>query len=147
MSIATNTNFDWKCLNTWKQSAKNTLWCLIGCSIGDFGTILYFQVNNMGLSTLIIMILAIINGILTSIALETIILFNQMGFVKAFKTAMGMSIISMLSMEIVMNVLDVIVMGGAYINIYIIPFMLFAGFISAWPYNYWRLKKYKLSCH
>ena len=147
MSIATNTNFDWKCLNTWKQSAKNTLWCLIGCSIGDFGTILYFQVNNMGLSTLIIMILAIINGILTSIALETIILFNQMGFVKAFKTAMGMSIISMLSMEIAMNVLDVIVMGGAYINIYIIPFMLFAGFISAWPYNYWRLKKYKLSCH
>ena len=147
MSIATNTNFDWKCLNTWKQSAKNTLWCLIGCSIGDFGTILYFQVNNMGLSTLIIMILAIINGILTSIALETIILFNQMGFVKAFKTAVGMSIISMLSMEIVMNVLDVIVMGGAYINIYIIPFMLFAGFISAWPYNYWRLKKYKLSCH
>ena len=147
MSIATNTNFGWKCLNTWKQSAKNTLWCLIGCSIGDFGTILYFQVNNMGLSTLIIMILAIINGILTSIALETIILFNQMGFVKAFKTAMGMSIISMLSMEIVMNVLDIIVMGGAYINIYIIPFMLFAGFISAWPYNYWRLKKYKLSCH
>ena len=147
MSIATNTNFDWKCLNTWKQSAKNTLWCLIGCSIGDFGTILYFQVNNMGLSTLIIMILAIINGILTSIALETIILFNQMGFVKAFKTAIGMSIISMLSMEIAMNVLDVIVMGGAYINIYIIPFMLFAGFISAWPYNYWRLKKYKLSCH
>ena len=147
MSIATNTNFDWKCLNTWKQSAKNTLWCLIGCSIGDFGTILYFQVNNMDLSTLIIMILAIINGILTSIALETIILFNQMGFVKAFKTAIGMSIISMLSMEIVMNVLDIIVMGGAYINIYIIPFMLFAGFISAWPYNYWRLKKYKLSCH
>ena len=147
MSIATNANFDWKCLNTWKQSAKNTLWCLIGCSIGDFGTILYFQVNNMDLSTLIIMILAIINGILTSIALETIILFNQMGFVKAFKTAIGMSIISMLSMEIAMNVLDVIVMGGAYINIYIIPFMLFAGFISAWPYNYWRLKKYKLSCH
>ena len=147
MSIATNTNFDWKCLNTWKQSAKNTLWCLIGCCIGDFGTILYFQVNNVDLSTLIIMILAIINGILTSIALETIILFNQIGFVKAFKTAMGMSIISMLSMEIVMNVLDVIVMGGAYINIYIIPFMLFAGFISAWPYNYWRLKKYKLSCH
>ena len=141
MSIATNTNFDWKCLNTWKQSAKNTLWCLIGCCIGDFGTILYFQVNNVDLSTLIIMILAIINGILTSIALETIILFNQMGFVKAFKTAMGMSIISMLSMEIVMNVLDIIVMGGAYINIYIIPFMLFAGFISAWPYNYWRLKK------
>ena len=131
MSITSNTNFDWKCINTWKQSANNTLWCLIGCSIGDFGTILYFQVNNMGLSTLIIMILAIINGILTSIALESTILFNQMGFVKAFKTAMGMSIISMLSMEIVMNILDVIVTGGAYINVYIIPFILLAGFTSA----------------
>ena len=75
MSITSNTNFDWKCINTRKQSANNTLWCLIGCSIGDFGTIIYFQVNNLGLNALTIMILAIINGILTSIALETIILF------------------------------------------------------------------------
>jgi hypothetical protein len=35
------TTFDWSCKHTWKQSAKNTAWCLLGCSIGDFGTICF----------------------------------------------------------------------------------------------------------
>ena len=47
----------------------------------------------------------------------------------------------MLTMEITMNLIDWIIMGGAKINIFIIPIMLFGGFFSAWPYNYWRLKK------
>ena len=51
----------------------NTLWCLIGCSIGDFGTIYYFQVYPNEFSTMTIMILAVINGLITSIVLETII--------------------------------------------------------------------------
>jgi hypothetical protein len=37
------TTFDWSCKHTWKQSAKNTAWCLLGCSIGDFGTIFFFS--------------------------------------------------------------------------------------------------------
>ena len=147
MSTTSTYDFNWKCLNTWKQSANNTLWCLIGCSIGDFGTILYFQITNIEWNILAIMILAIINGILTSIMLETIILLRQMQIIQALRTAMGMSLISMLSMEVVMNVLDLIITGEAYINFYIVPLMLFAGFISAWPYNYWRLKKFNLACH
>ena len=147
MSTTSTYDFNWKCLNTWKQSANNTLWCLIGCSIGDFGTILYFQITNTEWNILAIMILAIINGILTSIMLETIILLRQMEIIQALKTAMGMSLISMLSMEITMNAIDVIITGEAYLNFYIVPLMLFAGFVTAWPYNYWRLKKYKLACH
>ena len=147
MSNTSTQDFNWKCLNTWRQSANNTLWCLIGCCIGDFGTIIYFQISNTELNTLAIMILAIINGILTSIMLETIILLRQMEIIQALRTAMGMSLISMLSMEIAMNTLDVIILGEAYLNFYIIPLMLFAGFFTAWPYNYWRLKKYNLACH
>ena len=147
MSTTSNTSFDWTCINTWKQSAYNTLWCLIGCSIGDIGTILYFQIMNVGWNTFFIMILAIINGLITSIALETFILLRQMKLNQAFKTAMGMSFISMLSMEIAMNIFDVAVTGEAYINFYILPFMLLVGFITPWPYNYWRLKKYKINCH
>ena len=147
MSTTSTSSFDWKCLNTWKRSANNTLWCLIGCSIGDFGTIIYFQITNLEWSILAIMILAIINGILTSILLETFILLSQMPIMQALRTATGMSLISMLSMEIAMNTLDVIITGEAYINFYIVPLMLFAGFITAWPYNYWRLKKYNLVCH
>ena len=147
MSTTSNTSFDWTCINTWKQSAYNTLWCLIGCSIGDIGTILYFQIMNVGWNTFFIMILAIINGLITSIALETFILLRQMKLNQAFKTAMGMSFISMLSMEIAMNIFDVAVTGEAYINLNILPFMLLVGFVTPWPYNYWRLKKYKINCH
>ena len=130
-----------------KQSAYNTLWCLIGCSIGDFGTILFFQFNNIYWPTLAIMTLAILNGLITSIILETIILLKQMSLKESFTTALGMSFISMLAMEISMNLFDWVVTGGAILNWWIISPMLIVGFISAWPYNYWRLKKYNESCH
>ena len=140
-------DISWTCKSTWKRSSYNTMWCLIGCSIGDFGTILFFQYSSFSLPTLAIMTLAIINGITTSITLETIILSKQMKLRDAFNTAVGMSLISMLMMEISMNTLDWIVMGGAKLNLTIIPLMLFVGFITPLPYNYWRLKKYGKDCH
>tara|TARA_B100000475_G_scaffold117977_1_gene86072 strand:- start:164 stop:601 length:438 start_codon:yes stop_codon:yes gene_type:complete len=142
------TTFDWFCTNTWKQSAKNTSWCLFGCAIGDFGTILYFQVTQIPFPVLGIMILAIINGLITSIILETIILIKQdLDFSKAFKTAMGMSFISMVSMEITMNLTDYFLTGGAILTWWVIPIMLIVGFLTPWPYNYWRLKKFGINCH
>ena len=140
-------DISWTCKSTWKRSSYNTMWCLIGCSIGDFGTILFFQFSSFDIATVIIMSLAIINGLITSILLETAILTRQMQFIEAFKTAIGMSLISMLMMEISMNSLDWIIMGGAKLNLFIIPFMLFVGFITPLPYNYWRLKKYGKDCH
>ena len=139
--------FHWKCRHTWRRSAKNTAWCLLGCSIGDFGTILYFQLTGIPWPTLYIMILAIINGIITSIILETVVLSRQMIISKAFKTAIGMSLISMVSMEIAMNAVDWIIMGGAKLVWWVIPIMLLAGFLTPWPYNYYRLKKYNIACH
>ena len=141
-------NFNWSCKHTWKRSAKNTGWCLMGCAIGDLGTILFFQITKIPFPVLGIMTLAIINGLITSIILETIILLRQnLDFSKAFKTALGMSFISMLSMEIAMNVTDVILTGGAILNWWVVPIMLIAGFLTPWPYNYWRLKKYNIACH
>ena len=93
------------------------------------------------------MTLAIINGIITSIILETIILSKQMLFKLAFKTAIGMSLISMVSMEAAMNLTDFILTGGAILTWWVIPFMLFAGFITPLPYNYWRLKALGKACH
>ena len=147
MSKINNISIDWKCKHTWKKSANNTLWCLIGCSIGDFGTIFFFQINNINWPVLAIMILAIINGLITSIMLETVILIKQMNISEALKTALGMSFISMISMEIVMNTIDVVFTGGAILNFYIIPLMLLGGFVTPWPYNYWRLKKFNVLCH
>ena len=138
---------NWKCKHTWRKASVNTLWCLLGCSIGDFGTIYFFQVYPMEISTLNIMILAIINGLITSIILETIILLKQMSFKQALTTALGMSLISMISMEVAMNLTDYLITGGAVLNLTVIPIMLIAGFITPLPYNYWRLKKYNRSCH
>ena len=141
-------NFDWYCKPTWKKSAKNTLWCLLGCSIGDFGTILYFQLIQSQLPVLFIMILAIINGLITSVILETLILLKQkFKFKEAIQTALGMSFISMISMETVMNLTDYILTGGAIINLWVVPIMLIVGFLTPWPYNYWRLKKFNEACH
>ena len=53
------------------------------------------------------------NGILTSIALETYILSRQMELKLAFHTAIGMSLISMVSMEVAMNLTDYLLTGGA----------------------------------
>ena len=140
--------FHWSCKKTWSRSAKNTFWCLLGCSIGDFGTILFFQLTGISFSVLAIMTLAIINGIITSIILETIILINQnFTFKNAFKTAVGMSLISMISMETTMNLTDYLLTGGAMLTWWVIPIMLAVGFVTPWPYNYWRLKKYNQACH
>ena len=139
--------FHWKCKHTWRRSAKNTAWCLLGCSIGDFGTILFFQLSGILWPTLSIMLLAIINGIITSIILETIVLSRQMILSKAFRTAVGMSLISMISMEVAMNAVDWIILGEAKLVWWIIPIMLIAGFLTPWPYNYYRLKKYNIACH
>ena len=138
----------WKCRHTWRRSAHNTKWCLIGCSIGDFGTIAFFQFTAYDLPVLWIMTLAVINGLLTSIALETVILMRGgADFRRAFGTAIGMSFISMIAMEVAMNVTDVLLTGGAVLTWWVIPIMLLAGFLTPWPYNYWRLKKWGQACH
>ena len=141
-------NFNWKCRHTWRRSAKNTAWCLLGCAIGDFGTILFFQLTGIPWPVFAIMILAIINGLITSIILETVILLKQnFNFSQALKTALGMSFISMVSMEVAMNLTDYLLTGGAILTWWIIPIMLAVGFVTPWPYNYWRLKKFNIACH
>ena len=138
----------WSCKHTWKRSANNTKWCLIGCAIGDFGTIAYFQFSAASASTLVIFLWATLNGIITSIALETYMLIRQkMQASQAFKIAVGMSLISMVAMEIAMNLTDYLITGGAMFVWWVMPIALFFGFITPWPYNYWRLKKLGKACH
>ena len=120
----------------------------VGCAIGDFGTILFFQITKIPFPVLGIMTLAIINGLITSIILETIILLRQnFKFSNALKTALGMSFISMISMEVAMNLTDYLLTGGAILTWWVVPIMLIVGFLTPWPYNYWRLKKFNISCH
>ena len=147
MSANIATSIQWTDIPVWKRASVNTLWCLIGCSIGDMGTILYFQLTGIAWPVLAIMTLAIINGLITSILLETIILSRQMAFKIAFKTAIGMSLISMISMEAAMNLVDYLATGGAKLTLWVLPIMWIAGFLTPLPYNYWRLKAHGKACH
>ncbi len=151
-----NSNFDWSNMATWKQSANNTKWCLIGCSIGEFGTLAYYSYSGIteGLTIgskiwIMFAILPLINGLSTSVILETLLLMKgQMDFRNALSTAFGMSFISMLFMEISMEITDLLFTKGELgLNYFAIPLMLIVGFLTPWPYNYWRLEKYGVSCH
>lgn len=140
-------SLNWRCKHTWRRSAYNTSWCLLGCAIGDLGTIFAFQIWAPNTNPLWVMSLAIINGLLTSIILETILLSRHMNSKLALKTALGMSLVSMIAMEIAMNATDYLLVGQARILWWSILPSLLAGFLAPWPYNYWRLKHLGKACH
>jgi len=151
-----DSDFHWSDRGLWKQSAHNTKWCLIGCSIGEFGTLAAYSVFGIGALVAtgsglyyLLLLLPLINGLITSVMLETVILVRgQMDLGNALRTALGMSFISMLMMEIAMEITDLLFTGGVLgMNPVAIPLMLVVGFLTPWPYNYWRLKKYGMSCH
>ena len=140
---------NWKDGKLWRQSAINTLWCLLGCSIGDMGVIAGFQFGAPAVAEsrpMLVMGLAMAAGIGTSVLLETILLSKQLGLIKALRTALGMSMISMLGMEAAMNVVDFFLAGGARLTLQVLPAMWLAGFLALWPYNYWRLAVHGKSC-
>lgn len=144
----------WSDINAWKRASFNTLNCLIGCSIGDFGMVFYLQAYHPETSLTVQMILAIIAGLITSICLETVLLKSREEFSwsLALKTAFGMSFISMVAMELAMTSTDFMITGGkaAFDDVWywlaLIP-ALIAGFITPLPYNYYKLKKFNQACH
>jgi hypothetical protein len=53
----------------------------------------------------------------------------------------------MVAMEAAMNIVDVVLTGGAVLTWWVVPIMLVAGFLTPLPYNYWRLKALGKACH
>lgn len=152
--IDDHSNRFWMDRSLWKRASFNTLNCLVGCSIGDFGMVFYLQAFYPNTPMAWQMTLAIIAGLCTSILLETIILKSRerFGWSLALKTAFGMSFISMVGMEIAMTSTDFLITGGkAAFNdpvywLALIPALL-VGFITPLPYNYYKLKKFNKACH
>jgi copper chaperone CopZ len=151
--LATINNF-WQDKNVWSRASLNTLNCLIGCSIGDFGMIVFLQAFYPNTSMMVQTILATIAGLMTSVLLETILLRSREKFSWkfAFQTAISMSFLSMVAMELAMNATDFMITGGkaAFDNpMYwtALLFALVAGFLAPLPYNYYKLKKFNKACH
>jgi copper chaperone CopZ len=144
----------WKNPKNWKRASFNTLNCLIGCSIGDFGMILFLQAYYPETPMYLQMSLAIVAGLITSVALESSLLKirEKFNWSLALKTAFSMSFISMIGMEIAMNTTDFMITGGkAAFNtpgywLALVPAMI-AGFLMPLPYNYYKLQKHGKACH
>lgn len=144
----------WKHAQSWKRAAKNTLNCLIGCSIGDFGMIIYLQLYYPKMSLFWMMVLPMVAGLISSISLETVILKIKEGFnwAQSFRTAVSMSFLSMLAMEFSANATDFWLTGRNipltdwwYWGALGISFIV--GFLVPLPYNYYKIKKYGKACH
>ena len=144
----------WKDASVWKRSLVNTATCLLGCIIGDFGMIVYLQVYRPETPLWLQMILAAAAGLISSILFETVLLRikEKMQWLKAVQLALSMSAISIIGMEIVMNLTDFMITGGkAQITslsywLAFIPAAI-AGFLAPLPYNYYQLKKHNRSHH
>jgi cation transport ATPase len=144
----------WGDREKWNRAAFNTLNCLIGCSLGDFGAVVIMQGLFPGTPMMTQMIVAVISGLVTSVSLESVLLKRreQFSWGEAFTTALSMSFLSMIAMETAMNTSDFMITGGK--SAFTTPqyWMAFAiasvvGFLTPLPYNYYKLKKYNKACH
>ena len=87
--------------------------------------------------------------------LETVLLRlgrDQLPWVTAAKTAAGMSFLSMLTMELAENAVDLHLTGGVvavdspgFWAAAVVS--MCAGFLAPLPYNYVRLRKFGKACH
>ncbi|CAG8169157.1 unnamed protein product [Penicillium olsonii] len=145
----------WTCRSTWKRAGLNTLRCLVGCTAGDFSALWMLQTYYLDLGMGTIMMASMASGITTSIILETILLrrgADQLSWPLAARTAMGMSMVSMVAMEMAENMVDYHLTGGQ-VNLEDPQFWMAAvlsigaGFFAPLPYNYLRLRKYGKACH
>ncbi|KAJ5085340.1 hypothetical protein N7532_010111 [Penicillium argentinense] len=145
----------WTHRPAWKRAGLNTLRCLVGCSVGDFSALWMLQSYCPELGMGSIMMASMASGITTSIILETILLrrgADQLSWPMAARTAMGMSMVSMVAMELAENMVDYHLTGGQ-VNFEDPQFWIAAGlsigagFLAPLPYNYLRLRKYGRACH
>ncbi|ATY61993.1 hypothetical protein A9K55_008843 [Cordyceps militaris] len=145
----------WASRTTWRRASVNTLRCLVGCTTGDFSAMWLLQTHCPELGMPTIMGLAMAAGISTSMVLETVLLRlgrDGLSWPAAAKTAAGMSLISMVTMELAENVVDYSLTGGAVAfdspAFWLAALVsMGAGFLAPLPYNYHRLRKYGKACH
>ncbi|KAL2812940.1 hypothetical protein BJX63DRAFT_233297 [Aspergillus granulosus] len=145
----------WSCRHTWRRAGINTLRCLVGCTAGDFSALWMLQTYAPDLGMGTIMAASMASGITTSIVLETVLLrrgVDKLSWPMAARTAMGMSLFSMLAMEAAENLVDYHLTGGIVVlddpRFWLAAAVsVAAGFLTPLPYNYLRLKKYGKACH
>lgn len=134
-------------------AARSTQHCLTGCIIGEVvGLAIGVEA---GLSTAATIILATTLAYISGFTLGLLPVMKSRGLslVDAFKLIWLGEVISIGVMEIVMNAVDYQMGGMAAMTVFSWQFvrgLLFAvpaGFLAAWPVNYWLLGRDLKACH
>ena len=136
-----------------KTSAHATLHCLTGCVIGEVAGLAIGV--SLGLDPLWTILLATSLAYLSGITLGLLPVMRdrQVGIVQAFRIIWVGEVISIGVMEIVMNFVDYQMGGMSAPSIASgmfwrgIAFAIPAGFLAAWPVNFWLLKRNLKACH
>ncbi len=137
----------------WRLAARSTLHCLTGCIIGEVvGLAIGIEA---GLSTAATIILATTLAYISGFTLGLLPVMKGRGLSlpAAFKLIWLGEAISIGVMEIVMNWVDYEMGGMAAMTVFSWMFVrglavaVPAGFLAAWPVNYWLLGRELKSCH
>ena len=137
----------------WRLAARSTQHCLIGCVIGEvIGLAIGVEA---GLSTAATIILATTLAYISGFTLGLLPVMRGRGLslLAAFKLIWIGEAVSIGVMEIVMNWVDYEMGGmaaGSMLSWQFFRGLLFAvpaGFLAAWPINYWLLGRELKACH
>ena len=139
--------------STLRTSAQATLHCLTGCVIGEVAGLMIGV--GLGLSPWATIALATALAYLAGMTLGLIPVMRsqQVGMLQALRIIWIGEVISIGVMEVVMNFVDY-QMGGmtapsiaSWMFWRGILFAVPAGFLAAWPVNYWLLRRELKACH
>ena len=136
-----------------KVSAQATLHCLTGCVIGEVTGLAIGVGFGLGVWPTMILatVLAYASGM--TLGLWPVMRSQRVGLLKALRIIWIGEAISIGVMELVMNYVDYRMGGMTAPSILSWMFwrgLLFAvpaGFLAAWPVNYWLIKRNMKACH
>lgn len=134
-------------------SAQATLHCLTGCVIGEVAGLMIGV--GLGLAAWQTIALATVLSYLSGFTLGVLPVMRSRGagFVDALRIIWIGEAVSIGVMEIVMNLVDYRMGGMAAPSILSwlfwrgIVFAIPAGFLAAWPVNYWLIRRDLKACH
>ena len=137
----------------WRTAAHTTLHCLTGCVIGEVaGLVIGVSLGWTPWATILLATsLAYVAGM--SLGLVPVMRSQRVGILEALRIIWIGEVVSIGVMEIVMNFVDY-QMGGmsaptvaSWMFWRGIALAIPAGFLAAWPVNYWLLKRELKACH
>ena len=136
-----------------RTSAQATLHCLTGCVIGEVAGLMIGV--TLGLPVWQTIALATVLAYLAGMTLGLLpVMRNQgVGLLEALRIIWIGEVISIGVMELVMNYVDYRMGGMAAPSVASwmfwrgLVFAVPAGFLAAWPVNYWLLKRELKACH